>query len=377
MAKKIKILFTGGGTSGHLFPLLAVIREIRRLADNQPIVLHYIGPKDQKNQFLLTQENVKIHNIVSGKIRRYFSFENITDVLFSIPFGFLQSFFILLFNRPSLVFSKGGSGSVPVTVCANLLRIPVFLHESDTIPGQSNRVASAFAKKIFTSFEKTEYFDPTKTILVGNPILKEVMEGSKESAKEIFNLHSNKPILLFWGGSQGAEPINDFVLTILEKLLQNYEVIHVCGKKNYHSVQQEASVILHDAPILKENYHPWEFLDETPLKHALKAADLVISRAGSGSIFEIAACGKPAILIPLPSSANNHQSKNAYEYAKNGLAVIIEQENMSPNFFLQKVQYLLSNTEELEKMKNSALQFAKPLAAKAIAREILEYLHIN
>ena len=377
MAKKIKILFTGGGTGGHLFPLLAIIREIKRLADNQPVELHYIGPKDEKSRFLLAHENVVIHNIVSGKIRRYFSLENITDILFSIPFGFLQSFFILLFNRPSLVFSKGGSGSVPVTVCANILRIPVFMHESDTIPGQSNRITSAFAKKIFTSFENTDYFNRDKTILTGNPILKEVMEGNIESAKEIFNLKTQKPVLLFWGGSQGAEPINDFVLTILEQLLQNYQVIHVCGKKNYHSVQQEANVILHNLQILKEDYHPWEFLDETPLKHALKVANLVISRAGSGSIFEISACGKPSILIPLPSSANNHQSKNAYEYAKNGSAVIIEQENLSPNFFLQKVHYLLSNADGLEQMKQSALSFAKPLASKAIAREILEYLHIN
>ncbi len=374
----MKILFTGGGTGGHLFPLIAVAREIRRLSDNQNIQLHYIGPKDEKGRLLLTQETFKIHAIVCGKIRRYFSFENITDVLFKIPFGFLQSFWLLFLIWPDLVFSKGGSGSLVVVLAARILGIPIFLHESDSVPGQSNRAAYSWAKKVFISFPKTDYFPLSqanaKTMLVGHPILKEIMEGSKESAKEIFRLTLEKPILLFWGGSQGAGPINDFVLGTLTKLLQSYEVIHVCGKKNYQDVQAEAKVVLNKQEDLEKYYHLWEFLDEAPLKHALKAADFVISRAGAGSIFELAACGKPAILIPLPSSANNHQSKNAYEYASGGCAVIIEQDNLSPNLFLEKIRYLLANTGELEQMKQNALSFAKPLAAKAIAREILEFL---
>ena len=125
---------------------------------------------------------------------------------------------------------------------------------------------------------------------------------------------------------------------------------------------------------MEKYYHLWEFLDETPLKHALNVSELIISRSGSGSIFEIAACGKPSILIPLPSSAGNHQSKNAYEYAASGAAIVIEQENLSPNFFMAKIQYLISHPKELETMKNSALRFSKPLAAKTIAREIIEFV---
>lgn len=371
--KKIKILFTGGGSGGHLFPIIAIAREIRRLSDDENIKLHYIGPKDKKNLFLLTQENIKIHSISSGKIRRYFSFQNIVDIAWNIPLGFLQSFFLLLFIRPRLVFSKGGSGSLMVTMCARMLGIPVFLHESDTSPGLSNRYTCKWAKKIFISFPKTEYFDLSKTILVGHPILKELTEGNNESAKEIFNLTFQKPILLFWGGSQGAQIINDFVLNMASDLVKEYEVIHICGRKNHQQVEAESKVVLNKDE--EPYYHLWEYLDEIPLKHALKVSNFIISRAGAGSIFEIAACGKPSILIPLPTSANNHQSKNAYEYARNKAALVIEQENLNPHFFLAKINYLFAHPQELEEMKNSALQFSKPLAAKAIAREILEYLN--
>src|SRR3989344_4721780 len=206
MAKKIKIVFCGGGSGGHLFPTIAVIREIRRLSSNERLELHYIGPEDKKTHFLLSQEDVNIHSIFSGKIRRYFSFENFTDVLFKIPYGFLQSFFLMLFINPKLVFSKGGSGSVPVTLSAGMLGNPVFLHESDSTPGLSNKITSKWAKKVFTSFPKTGYFNPSKIIITGNPILKELLEGDNTAAKEIFGLTFENPVLLFWGGSQGAAP---------------------------------------------------------------------------------------------------------------------------------------------------------------------------
>src|SRR3989344_1134841 len=293
----MKILFTGGGTGGHLFPIIAIIREIKRLSDNKSIELHYIGPQDKTGKFLLSQENVVIHPIAAGKLRRYFALENITDVLFNIPLGFFQSFFILLFNRPDVIFSKGGSGSVVVTIAASILGIPVFLHESDMSPGLSNKVTSHFAKKIFTAFSKTEYFNPSKTLVVGQPILKELLEGDENAARELFHLTLEKPILLVWGGSQGAQPVNDFILNILNQLIQKYEIIHVCGRGNHQETDEQSKVILDTN--LQKYYHLWEFLEEAPLKHALKVCHFVISRAGSGSIFEIAAAGKPAIIIPL------------------------------------------------------------------------------
>jgi len=370
MEKKLKILFTGGGTGGHIMPIVAISRELRRL-DNS-LEIYYIGPKDEYSIFLLSKENFKIHAIVSGKIRRYFSLLNITDVLFNIPIGFIQSFFLLLFIGPQLVFSKGGSGSLVVSLAANLLKIPVFLHESDSAPGLSNKKVSKFAKKVFISFEKTEYFDQLKTILTGNPIRKELLSINQEEAKEIFNLTLEKPVILIICGSQGAETINEFVILILNDLSKNYEIIHISGSKNYKKTQIESEIILDKD--LGKYYHLYPSLNDVELKNAYKVSNLIIARAGAGTIFEIAALGKPSILIPLPSAASNHQLKNAYQYAKTGSALVIEQKNLTPNFFWGEINYLLSQPTVLERMKESALKFSKPLAADTVAKEILEYL---
>ena len=371
----MKILFTGGGTGGHVFPLVAIAREIRRIYPKKNLELYYLGPKDDFSLILLSQEDFIIKTIVSGKVRRYFSFQNIVDILFKIPFGVIQSFFFLLKTRPALVFSKGGSGSISVTLSARVLGIPVFLHESDVVPGLSNQMTSKWAKKIFTSFPKTEYFDGKKITLTGNPIRSEILNGDKGAAAEIFNLTLSKPIFLIMGGSQGAETINDFVLRILNDLLKDYEVIHVTGNLNLKETEAEAQVVKDKT--LDIYYHPVGFLSEDKIKHAYAAADLIISRSGSGSIFEIAAVGKPSILIPLPSAAADHQSKNAYAYSQAGAGTVVEQENLTPNFFLETVQLLFLHPEKLEEMKQSALAFAKPLAARAIAREILEFLMLE
>lgn len=371
----MKILFTGGGTGGHVYPLVAIAREIRRIYPNTNLEFYYLGPKDDFSLILLSQEDFKIKTIISGKIRRYFSFQNIIDVVFKIPIGLIQSFFIILTIAPDLVFSKGGSGSISVTYSARFLGIPVFLHESDVVPGLSNRITSKWAKKIFISFPKTEYFDPEKTTLTGNPIRKEILEGDKQMAAEIFNLTLSKPIFLIMGGSQGAETINDFVLRIINELLKDYEVIHVTGPQNLNETSAEAQVVMDKD--LDRYYHPIGFLDEEKIKHAYKAADLIISRSGSGSIFEIAAVGKPSILVPLPSAAGDHQSKNAYVYSETGAALVLEQQNLTPNFFMENIKLLFLHPEKLEEMKNAALAFSKPLAARAIAREILEFLTLS
>ncbi len=368
----MKIVFTGGGSGGHLVPIVAVARELRRLHTADDLLLYYMGPQDDFVMGLLPQEGVAVKKIVGGKIRHYFSFLNIIDIGFKIPLGFLQSFFALLFLRPQLVFSKGGTGSAVVSVAARVLGIPVFIHESDAAPGKSNKLVSGWAEKIFTSFPKTDFFDPSKVLVVGNPIKKELLEeGSMAEARELFNLTLEKPVLLFLGGSQGAESINDFVLNMLNSALQKYEIIHVTGKRNFDRVSKEAEATV-DKP-LQTYYHPKYQLNEVELKHALFAASVVISRAGAGGIFEIAACGKPSILIPLAG----HQSKNAYQYAATGASLVLEQENLSTNFFIGKIDYLLANAQKVQEMKDAALEFAKPLAAKAIAREILEFLQTN
>ncbi len=371
----MRILFTGGGTGGHVFPIVAIVREIRRIYQRNDLDFYYIGPKDEFGLILLAQEGFLIKTIISGKIRRYLSFENFVDIFFKIPFGILQSFYLILKIRPQIIFSKGGSGSISVTISARLLRIPVFLHESDIVPGLSNRIASKWAKKVFVSFPKTEYFDQKEVILTGNPIRKDLLEGDEEKATELFDLTLQKPIILFMGGSQGAEKINDFVMIMINRLVKDFEIIHVCGRNNVKQVAAEVQVVMEKE--LEKYYHPIGFLDEEKLKHAYKVADFIVSRAGSGSIFEIAAVGKPSVLIPLPSSAADHQFKNAYFYSETGAALIMEQDNLSDDIFLERIHLLFLRQEKLEQMKEAALRFSKPLAARTIAREILEYLMLE
>lgn len=371
----MKILFTGGGTGGHIFPILAIVRELRKIIPEEQLKIFYIGPKDEFGFMLFSQEGIKIKRILAGKIRRYGGlktfFLNFID-FFKTLIGIFQSFFYIFFLNPDLIFSKGGYGSLPPVIAGVLLRVPIFLHESDIVPGLANRIVGKFAIEIFTSFEKTEIFPTSKIIVVGNPIRRELLEGEKERAKEMFEIRGGKKVILILGGSQGAERINNVILNILPELLINFEVIHQTGEKNFKKVKKEVEIIL--AENLKKFYHPVPFLKENELREAYSISDLIISRAGSGAIFEIAAVGKPSILIPLPEAAQNHQLKNAYAFAKTGACIVLEEENFTPHFFFEKIKNLFENPEILEKMSKAAKDFAKPQAGKIIANYIVEYL---
>jgi len=370
----MKIVFTGGGTGGHIFPIIAIIRELRKISGGK-FDLFYIGPRDEFAQTFLSQEDVKVKWIICGKFRRYFNlksfFQNLID-FFKIPIGILQSFFYLFFINPDLVFSKGGYGSLPVVISGWILGIPIFLHESDIVPGLANRFLAKFALEIFVSFPKTLYFPQDKMVVVGNPIRLELLKGNKKEAIEYFKITGEKPVILILGGSQGAQRINEKILVILNELLENFELIHQTGVKNFKEVEMEAEAIIKKE--LKKFYHPFPFLKEEELKRAYAICDLIVARAGSGTIFEIAALGKPSILIPLPESAQDHQLENAYSFFENKATIVIEEKNFTPGFFLERLKFLFSHPEELEKMARAAKEFSKPLAAKVIAHYIFEFL---
>lgn len=372
----MKVLFTGGGTGGHIFPIIAVAREIRKIYEGKELQFFYLGPKDEFTSILLSQEGIKVKRVLAGKIRRYLGwksfFQNLIDLLIKIPFGILQAFFYVFFLAPDLIFSKGGYGSIPGVIAGFLLRVPIFLHESDIAPGLANRFLSRFSGDIFVSFPKTEYFKPSKMILIGNPIRREILKSPKQEAQEFFKLISKKPVILILGGSQGAQRINDEILEVLQELLENFEIIHQTGQKNYKQVRAEAKVVI--SKDLEKYYHVFPFFKEEELKKAYSIADLIIARAGSGSIFEIAALGKPSILIPLPEAAQNHQIKNAYSFAQKGACLVLEEANFTSRFFLEKLKYLFSQPEELEKMSKATKDFARPLAAKRIAQQLVNYL---
>jgi len=367
----MEIVFTGGGTGGHIFPIVAIVREMRKIYDRQDLKMFYIGPKDDYSLDLLNEENIVIKRILAGKLRRYFSWQTLIDI-FKVPIGILQAFFYLFFLAPDVIVSKGGYGSFPVVIVGRILHIPIILHESDFSPGLASRKTSKWTAEIFTSFPNTEFFPKKKIINVGNAIRQNILNGSQKAAQSIFGLMADKPLILIIGGSQGSQKINDTILSILPEMLQNFEIIHQTGQKNFSQVKNESNSIL--SPSLRKYYHPFPFLNEKEYQNALAACAMVIARAGAGTIFEIAANKKASILIPLPHSAQNHQIKNAYAYGKTGACQVIEQENLKPHFFLEKLKYLFSRPQDIEAMALNAEKFSRPRAAEMISSYVLEYL---
>lgn len=382
----MKIVFTGGGSGGHIIPIIAVARELKKLVPvmrfhnkkgilkQEKLEMYYIGPKSIL-QTELIKEGVIVKNISTGKIRRYISFSsvllNVFDILIKIPFAIIHSFFILLFIRPKCVFSKGGYGAFPVSFSAFLLRKKIILHESDIVSGLANKILANFADKVLVSFKETHdesAFDG-KSIYMGNPIRSELVKGDKTEALKYFSFIENKKILFILGGSQGAQKINDITLSILEKLIIPYQIIHQCGKKNYKQVKRESDVLLKEEE--KNGYRLYGFMNEQEMKNAYSCADLVISRSGAGSIFEIAINEIPSILIPLSGSAQNHQSKNAYAY-KGG--VVLEESNASVHMILDIIKNILTDDNKINEMKKIAREFSTPLATQDIAKYLRDCL---
>jgi len=381
--KKLRLLLTGGGSGGHTFPLIAVSRELKRiaLAQNIELQLIYVGPNDFTLSYI-RKEGIDIKIISVGKFRREFSWQNFLDV-FKTMAGIFQALFYVYILMPDLIFSKGGYGSFPVTLWGIIFFIPTYAHESDFIPGLVNHLLGRFCKKIFISFEGTrQYFPLKKTILVGNPIREDLFTAkiNLEATKKLLGL-SLRPVLTIIGGSQGSKHINDLILDTLPKIINQAEIIHQVGNNNFQEVGKEIEIIFQEIikdEEAKQYYHPIPFFGESQipninsLKDVLAISDLIIARAGSGLIFEIAASGKPSIIIPLPWASQDHQKKNAYEYAKTGAAIVIEEQNLKPNIFSDLILQILGDKHKLESMSQAALSFAKLKAAEEIAYYLLQ-----
>jgi len=367
-----KILLTGGGTGGHIYPLLAVGQDILKIT-NGNVEIVYMGPKSPIN---VEFENygIRVYQIVSSKWRRYFSVQNILDIP-KFFWGILQALFKLYFLMPSVVFSKGGPGALPVVLAARFYFIPVIIHESDAIPGLTNRLSAKFAKRIAIAWKgAAKYFPIKKTALVGNPIRPRLLDSELDgrAAKERLGFSGDLPLILIWGGSQGAMKINALVMDNLEKLISEFQIFHQAGPNNFKEVSSTVQGVLRElSESSRKKYKLVDYLDASDLSLALNAADVIISRAGASSISEIAAFGKPSILVPLDSAANDHQGANAYEYAETGAAVVIEEENFTINIVLDQIKNILGSEERMRMMREAAKNFSKPNAARVIAEEIL------
>lgn len=367
----MKILFTGGGSGGHFYPVIAVATEINRLIQVHKLIgvkLYYMAPEPY-NAGLLYENNIIFIKIPGGKIRRYFSILNFFD-FFKTGFGIIRAISTIFSIYPDVVFSKGGGASFPTLFAARLFKIPIIIHESDTVPGRANMWASKFAKKIAVSYAETALFFPKeKVAYTGNPIRRDVLETLTQGAHDYLNLEQGLSVITVLGGSLGSELINDTIIEILPKLIEKYQVIHQTGKTNMEGIKSISTMVL-EKNKNKSRYKIFPYLNNLQLRMAAGVSNIIVSRAGS-TIFEIAQWGIPSILIPITDSNGDHQRKNAYAYARAGAGVVIEEKNLSGNILFTEIEKIISDQNVSQKMIASAHTFARPDAAEKIAKEIL------
>ncbi len=325
-----KIILTGGGTAGHVTPNLALLPALQELGYE----IHYIGSKQGIERKLIENAGIPYDAISSGKLRRYFDLKNFSDPL-RVAKGYLESLKLMKKYKPDVVFSKGGFVSVPVVLAAKHYKIPTIIHESDMTPGLANKICIPSAKKICCNFPETlPYLPEDKAVLTGSPIRAEILQGDRLAGLKYSGLSPEKPVILIIGGSLGSVKVNTAVRSILPRLLQQFQIIHICGKGN-----------LDESLIHTDGYVQYEYVD-APLKHLFAAADLIISRAGANSICEILALRKPNLLIPLSASASRgDQILNAKSFGKQGFSSVLEEENLTDDTLYQAITNLYINRQ--------------------------------
>lgn len=373
----IRIVLTGGGSGGHIYPLLAVLQEIKEQlktrGDSAEFV--YLGPKDSYSA-VLQSADVKYRGIAGPKLRRYASFQNLLD----IPKFFIalfQAWWQLFLLMPDAVFSKGGPGALPVVILAWFYRIPVIVHESDIKPGLTNLLSRPFARRVCVTFEQSMPYFGKKGVLTGNPVRASlrIPQVTRETGKKELGFSPTEPLVVILGGSQGSQRINEFIALNLKELIGITQVLHQSGTANHSYVEKLTKAALAEASAVTKatRYRLVGYLEDREMAVALGAADAVVARSGSGTIAEVALFGRPTILIPLAESANDHQRANAYEFAKKGGAIVIEESNLQFGIFAGQLKTILQNTELAERTGTAMRQLAKPDAASAVAKEVLTY----
>jgi UDP-N-acetylglucosamine--N-acetylmuramyl-(pentapeptide) pyrophosphoryl-undecaprenol N-acetylglucosamine transferase len=356
------IAIAGGGTGGHVFPALAVAEEIARLT---PAPLFWIGSSKGMERAIVEGAGIEFKGIPAGKLRRYASLKNLTDLLLTAA-GIVSSFFVMARRRPAVLFSKGGYVSVPPVIAASLLRIPCFTHESDCDPGLATRINLRFCERIFISFPETLEYLPAafrgKAEVTGNPVRSDFRRGNPEEGRSLVGCPNGRPIVLVLGGSLGSSAINTLVSDGLPALLESCFVVHQTGPKEF-------------APSGRAGYYTAAFFREE-LPHIMAAADLIVGRSGANALAELAALGKPSVLIPLPKGGTSRgdQIRNAEYFRARGAALVLDQQDATGEKLSGIVADLLGDSPRLRTMGLAAQGLGGGNSAEAIARRIVARL---
>lgn len=369
-----RFTLTGGGTGGHLYPLIALASELEIIAldRGRPLALQFVGcPGGYAS--LLTANGMAVRRIARAQPVPRFSLVNFIEIPLFL-WSFLQALAHLYLFMPDLVFSKGGPGALAVVLAARFYRIPVYIHDSDSYPGLTSRLSARFAERVYLGFaEAIPNFSYARDFrVVGVPLRRSLFHEvpDAERAKRALEFDPSVPLILVLGGSQGARRVNEYIFEALPELLGRYQVLHQLGRANYASAVEAAALRLEGLPIrTTDRYRPVEYF-ENDIKVAYAASDLVISRAGS-IIFEIAAFARPSILIPLPE-ANGHQESNARAYALHGACSVIPDGEVTTERLLVEVEQIMTSDARYAAFSRAAASFARPEAASVIARDMLD-----
>lgn len=333
------IVLTGGGTAGHVTPNIALISRLKE----QGYQISYIGSYNGIEKTLIEELGIPYYGISSGKLRRYFDLKNFTDP-FRVLKGFSEARKLLKQLKPDVVFSKGGFVTVPVVVAAGRLKIPTIIHESDMTPGLANKLCIPSAVKVCCNFPETKAHLPEgKAVVTGTPIRQELLQGDAEKGRAFTGFTTEKPVLMIIGGSLGAQAVNDAVRRILPQLLEDFQVVHLCGKGKKDDTRDGL-----------KGYVQYEYI-ESELADLFAMADIVISRAGANAICELQALKKPNLLIPLSANASRgDQILNARSFEKQGFSMVLEEEAITDNVLLKAVHDLYANRETYRQAMENA-----------------------
>lgn len=364
----MKIGFVGGGTGGHFYPLIAVAEALRQDPVRQD--LYYFGPNPYAPE-LLDVHQIEYVYVPAGKLRLYFSIQNFFDV-FRNFFGIFVAIIKLYIIYPDVIFSKGGYTSVPILIAARLLRIPVVIHESDAVPGRANLLAKKFARYIAISYADAASFfpDQSKVALTGIPIRQELVTPDPDPFKTL-GIPNDLPLIYVTGGSSGAERINNLIVRCLDELLPVARIYHQTGEATKNEISLAAKTLITD-PALQERYYIEGTLTATKVNALLTSASVVITRAGSTTLFEIGLHGTPSIIIPIPEDISRDQRSNAYAFARGGGATVIEEHNLTETLLVAEIRSIIGNREHWQAMSQAAKTFVPTEAADTIASSLVQ-----
>ena len=334
-----RIVLTGGGTAGHCTPNLALVPHLRR----EGYEIAYIGSIEGIERGLVEEYGIPYTAIETGKLRRYLDPKNFTDP-FRVVKGYRQALRYMKENRPDVVFSKGGYVAVPVVRAAHRLGIPCVIHESDMTPGLANKLCLKCAQTVCCNFPETmkEFPQDAEHVkLTGTPIRDELFDGERERGLALCGFDESKPVLMIIGGSQGASSVNKTVRDNLQALLEDFQIVHLCGKDKMDNLL-----------LTTPGYKQFEYVTEE-LKDLYAMADIVISRAGANAICELVALKKPNLLVPLPTGRGD-QKLNAASFEAQGFSMVVQDDDL-PDVILEKVHELYENRAQyIEAMRRSS-----------------------